>query len=324
MHLLWIAAGTFLLLSSSGITSGQEAADGGYKAPPTLEQSLVEDPVFSNAMMKAYASGDQVGFQAFIRKQAADGNIVAEKFLGMQFIPSECTFLPFKNAPADCPNDPPANNSMGPTRSFAEAIHWLGLASAQGDGEASEVLAQAMERAIRTSASTAYQMSDVAHYHALARSQGYDLQNVDYTCYSLNAGHPADQLVMAASVPSEYQIAPEVLAALHAAGASGTVKFRGSSDQSLTTLTRHPEGPKVHIRVVLAHPVTHKVVVPLPDRVDVVFAQMGDGIVSVPSSYPKIARMMILRPQTKDDAGAAAIQSVDGKFANSCPVLAQP
>jgi hypothetical protein len=324
MRMFWLAAGVLLLLSSRGMAAGQEAAEYGYKAPPTFQRSVMEDPAVSSVFESAYASGDPASFRAFLEKQAAGGNPLWEYFLGAAYIPPECTFLPFKNAPQDCPNDPPANNPLGLTRSFATAIHWLGLASAQGDGEASEVLAQAMERGIRTSALTTYTMSDVARYHALARSQGYDLQNVDYSCYSLDAGDPADQLVMATSVPDEFRIEPEALAALHAAGASGTVTFRARSDQPLTTLVRHPEGPKVHIRVVLSHPVSHEVVVPLPNRVDVVFAQVGDGIVAVPASYPKIARVMVLKPATNENPGVAAIQSVDGTFSNACQVLAQP
>jgi hypothetical protein len=318
------AAGTFLLSSSRSIAPGQEAAGSGYKPPPTLERNMMEDPVFSNAIMKAYASGDRAGFRAFIEKQAAEGNPLGEFFLGAAYIPPECTFLPFKNAPVDCPGEPASNNPLGLISSFPDAIHWFGLASAQGNGEASEALAQVMERAIRSSATTRYQMTDVAHYHALARSQGYDLQNVDYSCYSLDAGHPDDLLVMPASVPPEFRLEPEVLAALHAAGASGTVKFRGRSDQPLTVLLRHPEGPKVHISVVVAHAVSHEIAVPLPDRVDVVFMQAGDGIIPVPSSYPKISRVMILKPPTKEGAGGAAIQSIDGTFENACPVLAQP
>jgi TPR repeat protein len=70
------------------------------------------------------------------------------------------------------------------TGSFEEAIHWLKLASGQGSGEACEILAQVMERAIRSSAITKYQMTDVIHYHAAARAQGYDLQDVEYSCES--------------------------------------------------------------------------------------------------------------------------------------------
>ena len=149
MRLSWFALGTLLLLNWRGIALGQEVTPGGFRPPPTLERSLIEDPAFSDAMMKSYASGDLAGFQTFIEKQAAGGSLPAEIFLGEEYLPPECTFLPFKNAPADCPSDPPAGNPLGPTRSFEEAIHWFKTASEQGSGEASEILAQVMERAIR-------------------------------------------------------------------------------------------------------------------------------------------------------------------------------
>jgi hypothetical protein len=286
---------------------------------------LIEDPAFSDAMTKFYASGDQPRFRAFIEKQAAGGNLLAEIFLGAAYIPSECTFLPFKNAPADCTNGPPGGNSLGLTRSFEEAIHWLKLASGQGSGEAREILAQVMERAIRSSASTNYQMTDVAYYHAVARAQGYDLQDVEYSCYSLDEGHPAERLVMANTpTPSEFLSPSQELDALHAAGASGTLRWRGTADQSVTVILRHPEGPKVHIRVILAHAVSREVAVPLPNRVDATFLQIENRIVTVPSSYSKIARVMVLQPSTKEDAGGAAFQSIDGTFANGCTAPTGP
>src|ERR1700721_4836074 len=98
-----LAAVTFLL-SGSSVLRGQEAAPGGYRPPPTLERSLTEDPIFSQEMMKAYA-GDQGGWLAFVEKQAADGKLLGEFLLGTMYIPPECTFLPFKNAPADCPSE---------------------------------------------------------------------------------------------------------------------------------------------------------------------------------------------------------------------------
>ncbi len=311
------AAVTFSLGWQS-VLLGQEAAPRGYTPPPTLEKGLMEDPSLSQAMMKAYASGDIAGFGALIEKQAADGQLLAEFFLGTMYIPQECAFLPFKNAPSDCPRDPPATNPLGLTPSFEEAIHWLKLASGQGSGEASEILAQVMERAIRSSASPEYQMTDVAHYHALARSQGYDLQDVEYSCYSLDDSLPADRLVMA-DTPAAFRFSPQELDALHAAGASGTLKWRSAGIQSgLTVLLRHPEGPKVHIRVILSHPVSREVAVPLPSRTDVVFLQITGRVITVPSSYPTTARVMALQPSTKEEPGGAVFQAVDGTFANKC------
>ena len=256
--------------------------------------------------MKAYA-GDQAAFLAFVEKQAADGKLLGEFLLGTMYIPPECTFLPFKNAPSDCPSETRIKMPSMPTPSFGEAVHWLKLASAQGSGEASEILAQVMERAIRSGASTESQMSDVAHYHALARSQGYDLQDVEYSCYTLDDSHPGGRLEMADTSP-EFRLSPQELDALHTAGASGTLRWRGTSIESgLTTILRHPEGPKVHMRAILSHPVSREVAVPIPNRTDVIFLQIQDRILTVPSSYPMTARVMVLQPSTKEEAGGSGL-----------------
>jgi hypothetical protein len=318
MRLLWFASGA-LLLSSAGILLAQVATQGEYKPPQTLERGLIEDPAFSQAMMNAYASETGIAnLRAFVEKQAADGNLLGELLLGALYIPPECTFLPYKNYPTDCPNDH-LKSSWGPIPSFQEAVHWLKVASGQGSGEASEILAEVMERAIRSSASTEYQMSDVAHYHALARSQGYDLQDVEYSCYTLDDPTPADGLVMAGA-PPEFQFSPQELAAVHAAGASGTLRFRGASAGSGSTLLRHPEGPKVRIRVILSHPVSREVTVPLPNRTDVTYLQLKDEIVTVPPSYPGIARVVVFKRSNSEETGEAAFQALDGTFQHGCTV----
>jgi hypothetical protein len=59
-----------------------------------------------------------------------------------------------------------------------------------------------MDRSINSPTPSRYRMTDVAHYHALARSQGYDLQDVEYSCYTLDASHPTDRLTLSRS-PSD-------------------------------------------------------------------------------------------------------------------------
>jgi hypothetical protein len=317
-----LAVVVLLLVWPFGLLS-QEVTPNTYTPPLTLERMMLDDPTFSGANLWALAA-DPVNFRATVEKQAASGKLLAQILLGAAYIPPECTFLPFKTAPADCPNDPLPNNALGLTPSFDLAIHWLSRASEQGNGQASEILAQVIERTIRSPIPSHYQMTDVAHYHALARSQGFDLQDVEISCYSLDPTGPAGRLIMA-STPVEYQFTPQQLDSLHVAGASGTLWWGSTSIQSgLSVLLRHPEGPKVHTRVILAGPPSHEVLVPLGDRVDVLYLQQADRIVTIPPTYPTLRRVVSFRPPTADEAARAMPQGIDGKFAGGCATRTFP
>jgi hypothetical protein len=291
---------------------GQEVTPNAYAPPPTLERMMLDDPTFNGSNLWVLAAAPE-NFRATLAKQAGSGKLLAQMLLGEAYIPPECTFLPFKIAPADCPQDP-LNNLLGLTRSFDLAIHWLSRASEQGNGEASEILAQVIERTIRSPIPSHYQMTDVAHYHALARSQGFDLQDVEISCYSLDPSGPADHSIMA-NTPAEYQFTPQELDSLHAAGASGTLRFGGRNvNPGFTTLLRHPEGPRIHTRIILGRPASHELFVPMGDRVDVVYLQQGDRIVTIPSTYPALRRVLSIRPPTADEPAAAMLQGIDGQF----------
>jgi hypothetical protein len=297
--------------------SAQEVTQSAYVSPLTLERMMQDDPTLNGSNLWALAS-DPVKFRATLEQQAASGKLLAQLFLGAMYIPPECTFLPFKTAPGDCPQDPPPSNSLGLTPSFDLAILWLSRASEQGNGEASEKLAQVIERMIRSSTPTRYQITDVAHYHALARSQGFDLQDVEISCYSLDPSGPADRLIME-NTPVEYRFTPQELESLHTAGASGTLRWGGTSIQSgLTVQLGHPEGPKVHTRVILADPTSHEILVPLGDRVDVTYLQQRDQIVTIPPTYPVLRRVISFRPPTADDHVGAAFQTIEGRFEGGC------
>lgn len=304
---------------------GQQAPPDTY-APPllTLERLMLTDPTFSGLSLWALAA-DPPTFRATLEKQATSGNLVAQMFLGLAYLPPECTYLPFKTAPADCPQDRVPNRPFDVTPSFDVGIHWLTLASQQGSGEASEMLAQAMERAIKSPTPSGYRMTDVAHYHALARSQGYDLQDVELSCYTLDQSHPTDRLTMA-DIPAEFQFTPQQLDALHAAGASGTLKWGSTSggNSRITAALQHPEGPRIHTRIILSRPAPHETLVPLGDRVDVVYLQLGDHIVTVPPTYPALRRKLSFHPPTSQENQGDTLQQIDGRFEGACTPPASP
>lgn len=302
---------------------GQQVTPDTYTPPPTLFQFMQEDPTFSGLNLWILGA-DKAKFLATVERQASSGQLFAQMMLGEMYIPPECTFLPYKTAPADCPQDPIGKNNPGLTPSFDLAIHWLTLASEQGNGEASEILAQVIDRMIHSPTPSRYQMADVAHYHALARSQGYDLQDVDYLCYSLDPSHPTDGLTMSGTPPPEYSFTPQELEALHAAGASGTIAWRNGSGPDITTLLRHPEGPKFRTRVILGRPPSKQILVPMADRVDVVYLQQGDRVVTIPSTYPTIRRRISFRPRTDERGAGAGFQQIDGHFLGECTATALP
>lgn len=302
---------------------GHEAAPDTYTPPPTLFQLLQEDPTFGGAN-GYYLAADKANFLATVERQAASGKLVAQMMLGGAYIPPECIFHPYKTAPAECPQDHTPNNDWGLTPSFDLAIHWLTLASMQGNGEASEILAQIIDRMIHSPTPSRYQMADVARYHALARSQGYDLQDVDYLCYSLDPSHPTDRLTMSGTPPTEYSFTPQDLEALQAAGASGTISWRNGSGPDITTLLRHPEGPKFRLKVILGRPPSKQILVPMADRVDVVYLQHGDHVVTIPPTYPTIRRKISFRPRTDEQGAGAGFQQIDGHFSDGCTVTALP
>jgi len=301
---------------------GQQVTPDAYTPPPTLFQLLQTDPSFGGAKL-SYLAADKANFRATLEKQAASGNLVAQMMLGGTYIPPECTFHPYKTAPADCPQDHTPTNDLGLTPSFDLAIHWLTLASEQGNGEASEILAQVIDRVIHSPTPSRYQVADVARYHALARSQGYDLQDVEYLCYSLDPSHPTDRLTMSAT-PPEYAFAPMELEALHAVGASGTITWRGTSGPDITTLLRHPEGPKFRTRVILGRPPSKPILVPMADRVDVVLLQQGDRVTTIPAAYPAIRRKISFRPPAAEEGAGAGFQQIDGHFSVGCQSPALP
>jgi hypothetical protein len=302
--------------------AAQQAATDIYTPPATLEHLMQDDPTFNGLSFYALAA-DPPKLRATVRQQAASGNFVAEMLLGESYIPPECTFLPYKSAPADCPDELPPINLMNAKPSFDTAIHWLTLASAQGSGEASEIIAQLMDRMIKTQIASSYQPADVAHFHALARSQGYDLQDVHYSCYTLDPSQPKDRLVMAKTT-QEFQFTTEELSTMHAAGASGTIRWHMSFQSIPNGLLRQPEGPEVHTRVVLTHPTSHQILLPLGDRVDVTYLQQGDLVLTLPSAYPTLNRKLAFQSATTDQPASAAFQAIDGTFSEGCDYVPSP
>jgi hypothetical protein len=127
-----------------------------------------------------------------------------------------------------------------------------------------------------------------------------------------------------AKTSTKYEFTKQELDALHASGASGTLTWRVLSAPSITTLLRHPEGPKFRTRVILGRPPSKQILVPMADRIDVMYLQQGDRVVTIPSTYPAIRRKISFRPPTAEEGAGAGIQAIDGSFSHGCASPALP
>ena len=166
----------------------QSPTPGNYK-PPALSFSAIfgdnPDPGIQKAFTHIY-KGDGPGFQAELRSQAETGNAAAQLMLGEQYLKlvSYAAYRAEEQRKHSIPESmismqdhEPPQAAFYPQPDDAEALHWLKLASAQGSGEASEIIAQAIERGAGGNLTTA----DAQRYRALAILKGYDLENLETT-----------------------------------------------------------------------------------------------------------------------------------------------
>ena len=136
-------------------------------------------------------TGDSSSYRNTLLNAAKAGNIGAELLLGEQYVPEQCFSDANRDAPhcdqdgKQSPNEPVRKSPLGVDRSYEEAAHWLEKASAQGSGEASEILAQLITRMRANGHGTTYKAADSARLHALARSQGFDAEPLDASCYKI-------------------------------------------------------------------------------------------------------------------------------------------
>ena len=169
-------------------------SSGGYEPPPlSLGRLLESDHAMNEALMTFAGTGDSSAYRATVFKAAQDGNLAAELILGEQYIPETCGFEEPNQDVPHCGKDgnqpPPIvfrKNPLGIEASYEEAAKWLEKASAQGSGEASEVLAQLITRMQANGHGTHYTAADSARFHALARSQDFDVELIFVTCFERN------------------------------------------------------------------------------------------------------------------------------------------
>ena len=298
---------------------------GGYEPSPlSLERLLESDHAMNEAIMTFARTGDKNALRATVFKAAQERHLAAELMLAEQYIPEQCGFEEPNQDVPHCGkngNVPPhvifRQNPLGIEASYDEAAKWLEKASAQGSGEASEVLAQLITRMQANGHGTHYTAADSARFHALARSQDFDVELIFVTCYKLVPGRSGITLGrlpgLIAGDPPEEPFTPEELMALNKAGISGSLLYGGGSGFGESAWIARPEGPAVLVRIILDHDPGSSVLLPMPAHHNEIYVQHGDQFLAFPNDGKILPRFIGLEPQTQDTPQVTVFtQHMDG------------
>ena len=301
------------------------SSSGGYEPSPlSLMRLLESDHVMNEGLMAFARTGDSNAYRATVFNAAQEGDLAAELILGEQYIPEQCAIdEPNQDVP-HCGKDGNQSphivfrkNPLGIEASYEEAAKWLEEASAQGSGEASEVLAQLITRMRANGHGTHYTAADSARFHALARSQDFDVELIVATCYKLVPGRGGITLGrlpgLIAGDPPEEPFTPEELSTLNKAGISGALLYGGGSGFGESALLTRPEGPAVRVRIILDHDPGSRVLLPMPAHHDEIYVQRGDQFLAFPNVGKILPRSIGLEPQTQDTPQVSvSTQHMDG------------
>lgn len=268
-----------------------------YQAPAgSIRQLSMAHPEFDETIEALDKSGGNTAIQTWALEQAKAGNLLAQLYLAQQYLPEECTkpSAGTVHVGEDC--DPTRLSGIGLKPSFEQMFVWLKKASAQGSGEATETLAQQMERQILDNAPGHGTEAEVKRLHALARSQGYDDEKLTIVCHAVGVssaplhrdGKPDGLDISDAEVAAARAVMPH--------GALGSYDSTWAHDDALW----HPEGPYAMLRILMTKPLVHDVTIPMPLRTSVLAVQKGDGFTLIPADAPHNDRVVVLRMKDKD------------------------
>jgi hypothetical protein len=304
---LYVASAQQPVATQRGTDPNGNPSSGSYKPPAlSLAQLLESDHVPNEAMMAFMRTGDKEAFRNTITGAAQAGDIGAELLLAEQYIPEQCTFEPDQDVPhcGKSGNEPPhvvfRSNPLGVEASYEEAVRWLQKASVQGSGVASEVLAQLITRMQANGHATSFTAADSDHFHAIARSQGFDVESISATCYKLTPGGDGIMLGripgLVVGEPPSKPFTDQELTDLNNAGISGSLLYGGGSGNGDSVLLMRPQGAVAHVRIILDHDPGYEVLLPIPAHRDVIYVQRGDKFLAFPSNGPNLPRFISIQP----------------------------
>ena len=307
-------------------------SSGGYHPPAlSLMELIKSDREMGEALTTFMRDGDRAAYKARVFQAAHAGHLAAELLLAEQYLPEQCASEPNQDVPhcGKNGNEPPQvvfrENPIGIEASYEEAANWLEKASAQGSGEATEVLAQLITRMHSNGHATSYTAADSTRLHSLARSQGFDVEAISVSCYKLLPGGPGIRLERlpntGAGEPSREPFTQEELRTLSNAGFSGSLLHRGTTGGGSVLLMR-PEGPVVHVRIVLDHDPVAELLLPIPAHHDEIYIQRGNQLLAFPSGGSVLPQFISIVSR-KEPAPEVSVftQSIDGGYSGGGPCL---
>lgn len=308
---------------------------GGYTPPAlSLESLLASDKTISDAVMAYAQSGDSATFRRAVQSAAASDDIAAELYLAEQYIPEQCPFDPNHDAPHCRPDGKPnpnvlfRSNPLDLPSSYEDACQWLERASAQGSGEASEILAQLITRMLSNGHPTPYTDADSTRLHALARiTQGFHVEPISVSCYQLTP-NSKDSGALTLAVPprrlltasdgAAQPFSNDELQALQTAGAHGALRFQSETSGGESILLSRPAGPPAHIRIILDHNPEHEIHLSIPANQDVIYLQHGETFLAFPPDISTLPRFLSITPQHETMQQVSIyVQQISGAFSGN-------
>ncbi|HEX3891205.1 MAG TPA: hypothetical protein VHW46_01415 [Terracidiphilus sp.] len=278
----------------------------------------------NQALMTFARTGDSTAYKAVVLQAAQEGELTAELFLAEQYIPEPCTFEPNQDVPHcgkdgnEAPHLVFRTNALGIEASYEEAAKWLEKASAQGSGEASEVLAQLITRMHSNGHGTPYAVAESTRLHALARSQGFDVEAISVSCYKLSSGGHGITVKRppgrGTDEPSRAPFTQEELRALSDAGFAGSLLFGGFTGGGDSVLLMRPEGPVVRVRIILDHDPGAEILLPMPAHHDEIYIQRGDEFLGFPSGGSSLPRFITIESRKEPPQVSVLKQLIDGAY----------
>lgn len=299
---------------------------GHYKAPPLSLAATYDDPAIQKLSTHLY-TGDVSGFQSELKKLAESGNPSAQLMLGEWYVPRE-TYARLSPAGDSNHGHPPQPKIVPATDtsliaklfppSYSQALKWLTLASAQGSGEASEIIAQIITRILDEHKPSTFTLVDAVRYRNLAVQQGYDLENVTVRCLGLT--HNTQKLTCSdANLPGACPT-PDEMHDLRATGLTGALEPEGGASGSLSTISMHPTDPPARALIILDHNIDTEQRLPLPRHASAIYVQQANGWLTLPKGGPVLDRDIVLTPGNDAlNAVMAYVQDIDGSYSGgSC------
>lgn len=286
-----------------------------YQPPPLAVRQLSKaHPEFDEQIEALDKSGGNPAIQKWALEQANAGNLLAQLYLAQQYLPEECTHPTAGTVHVGAACDPTRLSAIGLKPSFEQMFYWLKKASAQGSGEATETLAQQLERQILENVPGHATEAEVKRLHALARTQGYDDEKLTIVCHAVGAssaplhrnGKPDALDISDAEVAAARAVMPR--------GALGSYDSTWAHDEALW----HPEGPDAMLRILMNRPLTHDVTIPMALRTSVLAVQHGDGFTLIPADAPHNDRVVVLRMKESHDVEVEGTHADGSRYHWTC------